>query len=297
MILVTGARGFLGQYCLRELSKYKLPLFLTTSDKNACGKRNGYTFYYLNLEDRGSLSVLPRTVDTVIHFAAVVPKKSEIISFTRFMEINAFCVKSLIEKAAERGCRRFIYISTQMVIGKSFYLPVDEKHLPVPSSDYGLSKFVGERYCLSCADFLNMDVISLRFAEIYGARQNSGFVLAHFIERAMNNLHLVVHGDGKICRDLLYVKDAVQAILCALNSNATGIFNIGSGVGVSIRELAETISEVFSHNRSIVEFDYGIKEAGEDFYMDINKARKELNFNPKYSLREGLKDYKSELAK
>lgn len=295
MILITGARGFLGRYCTEEVSKLNSPLFITTSNKRACGKDDNYLFYYLNLEEPESFSILPNNIDTVLHLAAIVPRKNEMMPFSKFIDINAFGVKRLIEAVAEKGCKRFIYASTQMVIEKPFYLPVDETHPLVPLSDYGLSKALGERYCLSYAKFLN--VISLRFARIYGAGETPGFVLTNFINRAINGLPLIVYGQGKIHRDLLYVKDAARAILCALNSNASGVFNIGSGNGVSIRKLAETVSNVFSNGLSPVELKYELKDVGEDFYMDVKKTRRELNFIPRYSLNEGLVDYKLELSK
>jgi len=295
MIIVTGASGFLGQYCVQELSKMNLPLFLATADKKALeDTRNHY--YYLNLKEPESFFALPNTIDTVIHLAAVVPKKNETVLLTEFMDINAIGVKSLIEEVARRGCKRFIYASTQMVIEKPFYLPVDEVHPLVPLSEYGLSKAVGEKYCLFYARSLNIETISLRFAQIYGAGENPGYVLTNFIERARKGLPLIVYGSGKIIRDLLYVKDAVRAILYILHSHAQGIYNIGGGRGVSIKELAEAIAEVFGKGRSRIEYK-NIHEGGEDFYMSIEKARTELGFVPQYSLREGLADYKAHMLK
>ena len=105
MILVTGARGFLGRYCLRELLRLNEPLFLTTGNKNACGKDGNLTFTYLNLEEKDSFNKLPDRIDTVIHLAALIPKKNEIISFSRFMDVNACGVERLLKVVSERGCK------------------------------------------------------------------------------------------------------------------------------------------------------------------------------------------------
>ncbi|MBI4619833.1 MAG: NAD(P)-dependent oxidoreductase [Desulfobacterales bacterium] len=297
MILVTGARGFLGRYCLRELSRLDEPLFLTTGNKNACGKDGNLTFNYLNLEEKDSFNNLPDRIDTVIHLAALIPKKNETISFSRFMDVNACGVERLLKAVSKRGCKRFIYASTQMVVEKAFYLPVDEAHPLVPTTDYGITKAIGEKYCLSLQEALNLDVISLRFVGIFGAGENPGFVLTNFIEKATKGLPLLVHGSGKEEKDLLYVKDAAQAVIKALNSRAIGVFNIGSGRGTSIKELAETISEVFGEGISMVEFSPAITDSCSSFYMDIGKARHELGFAPQYSLKDGLADYKRELEK
>ena len=150
---------------------------------------------------------------------------------------------------------------------------------------------------MSYDDSLGMSVVSLRFAQIYGYGENPGFVLTSFIDRAQKGLPLIVYGSGKVIRDLLYVKDAVRAILLALHSDVWGGYNIGSGRGVSIKELAEAISDVFSEGISPIEYRYDVKDEGCDFYMAGEKARTELGFVPRYSLREGLIDYKTELLK
>lgn len=295
MIVVTGARGFIGRYCVRELSKLKNPLFLTTSSREKISQEG--KIHYLNLEELKSFTALPDTIDTVIHLAAAIPKKNEAISFSKFMDVNAMGVKLIFEAAVQRGCHRFIYASTQMVIEKPFYLPVDEVHPLVPLSDYGLSKAIGEKYCLSLAKDYNITAVSLRFARIYGAGENPGFVLTNFIGRAQRRLPLILHGSGKTLRDLLYVKDAVKAIVCVLQSKASGIFNIGSGNGISIRELAESIASVFGNGNIPVEFRHDLKDEGTDFYMSTAKATEELGFVPQYSLLEGLTDYQTELMK
>jgi UDP-glucose 4-epimerase len=294
MILVTGARGFLGRYCLKELYKLRKPLFLTTSNKRVCGDNSDY--YYLNLEEPESFSVLPENIDTVIHLAAIIPEKNKVVPFKKFMDVNALAVRRLIETVAMRGCRRFIYASTQMVVEKPFYLPVDEDHPLVPDSDYGLSKAVGERYCQSYAERSNIKVIVLRFSHIFGAGEKPGYVLTKFIERAEKSLPLTVFGSGRDRMDLLYVKDAAKAVSCALHSDVSGIFNIGSGVGISVRELAKATSDVFSNGVSSIEFKHERKDSGRDFHLDIRKAKEAIGFTPKYSLAEGLMDYKSELS-
>ena len=293
MIVVTGARGFLGRYCVQELSKLNIPLFLTTSNNRISKEEK---IHYLDLEKPENYDNLPDTIDTVIHLAAAIPQKNEVIPFSRFMEVNASGVRLLMEAAAKRGCVRFIYASTQMLVEKPFFLPVNEVHPMVLLSDYGLSKAVGEKYCLFYAKSYNMEAISLRLARIYGAGENPGFVLTRFIDLARKGLPLIVHGSGNILRDLLYVKDAARAVVCALQSKATGIFNIGSGKGVSIKELAESIARVFGNGKIPIEFRHDLGDNEADFYLSIEKARTELGFWPYYSLGDGLADYKVELS-
>lgn len=297
MIVITGSTGFLGKYCVQEMSNTGLPLFLTTSNEKLVKEDGGHQFHYLNLNETESFNSLPYGIHTVLHLAAVIPQKDNYIPLLKFIDINAIGVKRLMEAAAKKGCKRFIYASTQMVVERAFYLPVDEVHPMVLQSDYGLSKALGEKYCLELAESLKMSAISLRFAQIYGYGENPGFVLTNFIDRALKGLPLPIYGSGRIVRDLLYVKDAVKAILLTLQSTTEGVFNIGSGKGVSIKELAESIADVFGSGKVSVEFNRDMTGEGYDFYLSTNKARTELGFVPGYSLREGLSDYKAEMFK
>ncbi len=137
MIVVTGARGFVGKYLIERLKSSNLTLSFTTSNKEALNRPGGESFCYLNLKDSESFNNLPEEIGTVIHLAARVPKRGERVSFREFMDINSVGLKKLLSAVKSRGCERFIYASTQMVIEKPFYLPVDEEHPLVPLSDYG----------------------------------------------------------------------------------------------------------------------------------------------------------------
>ena len=296
MIVVTGARGFVGKYLIERLKSSNLTLSFTTSNKEALNRPGGESFCYLNLKDSESFNNLPEEIGTVIHLAARVPKRGERVSFREFMDINSVGLKKLLSAVKSRGCERFIYASTQMVIEKPFYLPVDEEHPLVPLSDYGLSKAVGERYCLSYGESLGLKVIYLRFARIFGAGQNPGYALTEFIERALKGLTLTVHGEGCLKRDLIYVKDAVSAIVSVLESGACGVFNIGGAKPVSMKELAQAIVDVFGGEGTSLSFKESLEEQGCDMYLDATKAYKELGFKPKYDLKEALLDYKSQLS-
>lgn len=294
MIVVTAATGFIGGYLVRELRGKNEALCLTSRNR---AKLDGGGFCRLDLDEPESFSALPDGIDSFVHLAAAIPQRGEVIPFERYMAVNAIALRQLLEAVSRKGCRKFVYASTQMVVERPFYLPVDEGHPLVAASDYGLSKAVGERYCLSYAESSGMKVVALRFARIYGAGENPGFMLTDFIGRAMRGMPLPVHGTGGARRDMLYVKDAVRAILCALDSDASGVFNIGSGVGVSIREISEAISEVFSGGASAVEFRAATGDEGRDFFFDIGKAGRELGFVPRYSLKAGLTDYRLEMEK
>lgn len=293
MILITGAQGFLGRYLVEDMSHIHQPFFLTTSQREIKHDKNGFPLHYLNLTEPESFSNLPDEIDTVVHLAALIPRKNQGISFEKYIKVNVLGTKRLMEAVKLRNCKRFIYASTQMVIEKPFYLPVDENHPLVPLSDYGLSKAVGERLCLSLARELNIQTVSLRFSRIFGIGENPGFLMSIFIERAIKGLPLKVYGTGRVRRDLIYVKDAARALIKAIDSDTCGVLNIGSGEGISIKEMAETISQIFGIGKSVVEFDTSFEEEGEDLWLDVRRAGRDLGFAATYTFRKGLEDYQS----
>ena len=111
-----------------------------------------------------------------------------------------------------------------------------------------------------------------------------------FVDNALCGRPLLVYGSGNGLRDFIYVKDIVMANLCALRSNSVGIYNIGSGVGTNIVELAKTVIKVFDAKSTIV-FDETKPEDESQIIMDILKAEKDLGYRPRYDLESGLKDY------
>ncbi|MEI7752091.1 MAG: NAD(P)-dependent oxidoreductase [Candidatus Omnitrophota bacterium] len=295
MILLTGATGFLGKHLLGRLQADGRPV--CPASKHAQSSECKEEFQQLDMEDPESFDNLPEQIDTVIHLAALVPQKGSVFSFDRYMAINATGVKRLIQESARRGCREFIYASTQMVIEKALHEPVDEDHPVVPISDYGFSKATGERFCLSLGAELGVKSVSLRFARIYGPWQRPGYVLTDFIDRARQGLPLHVFG-AQGTRELIYVTDAVEAILAVMEAKLSGIFNIGTGRSVTTLTLAETIADVFSGGVSTVlisEMDAGPTLS--DFCFDVTKAKRDLGFSARFTLKEGLRDYKLALER
>jgi UDP-glucose 4-epimerase len=295
MILITGASGFIGNYLIKELQRESDKLFLTTKN-NKLVKQNKI-YHYLDISNKESFKNIPNKIDTVIHLAGLIPNKNKTHSFKQYMEINVRGTERLLQASAKSHCRRFIYISSQMVVEKPFYLPVDEDHPYVCQSDYSFTKAIAERVCIDFCKSNSIELASLRLSRVFGFGANPGYVLTSFINQAINGKQLIVTGTGKKCRDLIYVKDAVNAIRLAVYSNSSGVFNIGCGYGISIKELAGNILDVFGNKDSSVQFNKTVVENGFDNWMDTTKANKKLHFKAQFSLLNGLKDYNKEMEK
>ena len=281
-ILITGASGFLGSYLVEKLVDAGQDILCTKFD----------------ITKRENFDSLPNSIDTVVHLAARVPKVSMPALMRDCIEVNGLGTNNIIGWCLGRGVKKVIYASTQMMYGTPQYLPVDEEHPVLPQghySGYSISKYLGELFCERARVDFQLNCISLRFSRIYGYGENPGFVLTKFIDLARSEKTLTVYGEGKSKRDLLYVKDAVNAIMLALDSPYQGIYNIGSGQIVSMIELAQTVSKVFSGSMSSVLCSSTGSGSEADFYLDIRKAQRDLGFVPQYSLESGLADYRKEV--
>ena len=186
-----------------------------------------------------------------------------------------------------------MFVSSCAVFGDPEFLPVREEYRTVPISPYAESKLLGERYCLGFQRrqlLSGLFCVSLMFmVQGKGMNDYSG-VITKFIDRVRRKEPLVVYGDGSQTRDFVNVYDIVDAVLAAMkSSDAEGeVFNVGSGKPTSINMLAKTILELSGGNSTIR---YEKSRAGDikDTYADISKANKLLGFEPKISLKDGLR--------
>ena len=138
-----------------------------------------------------------------------------------------------------------------------------------------------------------MPTASLRYLNVYGPRQdptgNYAAAIPRFISRILDNNPPIIYGDGTQTRDFVFVSDVVKANILAAESNATGVYSIASGKKISINDLAETIINIIGKKLKPI---YEKPRLGDikDSWADISKAKKELHFEPKYQLTEGLKE-------
>ena len=289
-ILITGTSGLIGKYLLKYLSNknyYIIPSCRNPKDSDTLK---------LDINNREDFYTLPKSIDTVIHLAALLPTNTLTQSTKEMVETNSLGTNTLLNWCVYRGIKKVIFTSTGMVYGPARYLPIDEDHPKLPrgpKSSYGLSKLLGELFCLRFQEDFKMNCTLLRLSEVYGFGSRSGYILSKFIGLAEEGNPLVIYGEGTTERDLLYLKDLGPLLETLLNSNYSGVYNIGSGTGTSIKFLAESLVEIYTKG-STIEYERNIKEATSSIILNIQKARRDLNFNPQYSLLEGLRDLKSD---
>jgi UDP-glucose 4-epimerase len=292
-ILITGGCGFVGTNlvaCLRTRSTVHIRVF----DNEVLGRREHLgefdgEFIHGDIRDAEAVDAALDGVDAVVHLAADT-RVIDSIANPRFnFETNVVGTINLLEAMRRRRIGRLVNASTGGAIIGEVEPPVHEEMLPRPIAPYGAAKLAVEGYCSAYAGSYGLRTLSLRFSNVYGPRSfHKGSVVAAFMKRLLSGEGLTVYGDGGQTRDFVFVGDLCNGIAAALDGEATGVVQLGSGRPVTINELIEEIRRVVAPRR--VDVDYKPARAGEIYatYCDISKARRELGFQAETSLPTGL---------
>jgi UDP-glucose 4-epimerase len=293
--LVTGGAGFIGSNLTRTLLEYGAEV--TVLDDFSTGRLEQLPVHpHLEVVEADlcryeHLDEITSRMDYVFHLAAQVGNIKSIETPVRDAETNVVATVRLLDACRGSRIKRLVYSSSSAIFGEADRLPIDEDHAVRPASFYAVSKLTGERYVRLAAELLSIPTVSLRYFNVYGLPMEDNEytgVISIFLRRLEHDQPLVIYGDGAQVRDFIYVDDVIQANLrAALKGRPGGVYNIGTGSGTTIRELATILMEVTSRSTPIEHADVRPGEVQRST-ADISRARLELDFAPRYSVREGL---------
>jgi UDP-glucose 4-epimerase len=292
-ILVTGGAGFIGSNVVDGLINKVYKTFVV--DNFSSGKRTFIPqeaeFYHLDIMDRDLDSIFKEVKpNVVIHLAAQIDVQKSMNHPLLDSEINILGTIKIPELCKKYNSK-LVYSSSAAVYGNSIYLPIDEKHPINPLSNYGISKYTPEMYIKLYSQLYNLDFTILRYANVYGIRQEAnreGGVVSIFIERMLNHTCPVIYGDGEQTRDFIYVEDVVSAILASLTLGSRGIYNISGNSLTSNNELVNKINILLNSNLKPQKKE---NRSGDIVHSCLNNqlAFNDLGWKPTYTLREGLR--------
>lgn len=296
-ILVTGGCGFIGSNLIAYLLDNKLAQ-VKVLDNESLGKKEyignlEFEFMPGDIRSTSDLEDAMTGVDGVVHLAADTRVIDSIENPTHNFETNVMGTFNVLKVAKNLGINSVVNASTAGAILGDVKPPVHENIVPKPIAPYGASKLATEGYCSAFAGAYNLNVVSVRFTNVYGERSyHKGSVVAHFLKRILSGQNLTIYGDGSQLRDYIYVKDLCYGIYqCLLQADSLRgeVFQLGTGIPTSVNELVslirETVGEKYPFSVNHEDFRQGeIKEV----YTDISKSRKMLGFEPKMNLKDGL---------
>ena len=294
--LITGGAGFIGSHIARTLLERGDTVRVL--DNFSTGKRDNLTGLDVeviesDLRDASALTQACHAVDTIFHEAAFVSVPQSMREPNDCFDVNVTGTASLFEAARKAGVRRIVFATSAAVYGDVEDYPLTEESPLRPLSPYAASKRVDEIYGQLYTTSFGLEVVALRYFNVYGPRQrpDSQYAAAVpiFIQRLLDNKPITIYGDGGQTRDLIYVGDVVRANLIAAEHPAAPgqIFNICTGVETRLLDLIEHLQELFP---SAPEPQFTEPRAG-DIYRSIgseHKAADLLHFRAEVGLGEGL---------
>lgn len=305
-VLVTGGAGFIGRWVVKRLlsSGYDVLAYDNLSSgslKNINEFLNNKRFKFVegDILDVKKMKKVFEDVDICIHLAAQINVQKSIENPEETFRVNVIGTHNVLEECRRRDAK-LVLVGTCLVYDTTQGKPISENHPVKPASPYASSKLAGEEIALSYFRAYRLPVVITRPFNTYGPFQRSnaeGGVVSIFIKRKLEKKPLLVFGDGKQTRDLLYVEDCADFIIRAMESRgAVGeIINAGTGRDVSINELALMIC---GNPKMIKHVKHPHPQAEiRKLVCDFSKARKLLGWMPTTSLEEGIKKTEQWLAR
>ncbi len=178
-----------------------------------------------------------------------------------------------------------LYASSIGVYGIPKYLPIDEECPTNPVTFYGCGKLGAEKYLKLFSNTHSVPLTIMRYSSVYGPRNRTKRALPTFINLALEDKPIILHGNGDTFNDFIYISDVIDATKSGILRNQSEIYNVGSGIKCTVLQLAQKIIELTNSKSQIK---YSNKSSDYDYVFDISKAKNNLGFFPKVSIEEGL---------
>ncbi len=294
-ILVTGGAGFIGSHLVDALmgEGHEVVVLDDLSSGTVKNLPRKIRFIKLDVRSNNIFTLFSdERFDAVYHLAAQMDVRKSVADPRFDASVNIIGGINILEAAVRNKVARFVFASTGGAIyGEQDYFPADEKHPTRPLSPYGIAKLSFENYLFFYKHVYGLEYVTLRFANVYGPRQNphgEAGVVAIFTSKMLAGEAPVINGDGKQTRDYIYVGDIVSAAVKALVHPETGIFNLGTSVETDVNVLFRRIREFVG---SDCPEQHGPAKAGEQLrsVLDVSLAKSKLGWEPVVGIEEGLK--------
>lgn len=301
--LVTGGAGFIGSNIVEYLLRYgagKVRVF----DNLATGRASNieefktnpsFEFFEGDICSLDSCRKACEGMDFVSHQAALGSVPRSINEPWKTNEVNVGGFVNILTAAKDTGVKRFVYASSSSVYGDEQSLPKVEEKIGRQLSPYAVSKYTNELYADVFNKVYGLDVIGLRYFNIFGPKQDPNgmyaAVIPLFVSKILKKEEVFIDGDGEQTRDFTFVENAVQAnikaMLCDKFALTSRVFNVAVNRNFSVNELYKSIQQQLESSHLPT---YRSARAGDirNSLADISKAKQQLSYNPRFDFKAGL---------
>lgn len=309
-ILVTGGAGFIGSNLCEELLGWGAKV--TCLDNFATGKRENIEIFKNNPNftliegDIRDLETCQKACDgqeLVLHQAALGSVPRSINDPITSNDVNVGGFLNMLVAARDHGVKKLVYAASSSTYGDSESLPKVEEKIGKPLSPYAITKYVNELYADVFKKTYDFDTIGLRYFNVFGRKQDPkgayAAVIPKFVMQLMNHEPPIINGGGEYSRDFTYIDNVIQMNLLSLTTESTDalnqIYNVAFGERTTLNDLVTYLKQYlseFDEKIADVEIIYGDYRKGDvpHSLASIEKAKKLLHYNPKFSMKEGLKE-------
>lgn len=293
-ILVTGGAGFIGSNLVDRLLKDNYKVVVV--DNLETGKFENINpkvkFYNLDICSLKISKIFKKEKpEVVFHFAALVDVGESIKNPLQEVKTNIFGSVNILENCINFNVKKVIFASSAAVYDKTNVLPTSEDNKLNPRSPYGISKLTIEKYLNYYYTIFGLSFVVLRFANVYGKRQNSNGkagVIAIFCDKILNKKSLIIYGSGKQTRDFIYVEDVVESAILSMKENINGFFNVGTGKETSINNVLKVIG-LESGLKFKKKYILSKEDEQQRSCLDCKKAKRVLKWQAKFNFSEGIR--------
>lgn len=294
-ILITGGAGFIASHIADAYLAAGHQV--TIVDDLSGGRRenipSGAKFHQMDIRDKAVADLIAdERFEVINHHAAQMDVRRSVADPGFDASVNVLGFLNVMEAARRNGVKKVIFASTGGAIyGEQDYFPADEEHPLRPLSPYGITKLTTEKYLFFYQQVYGINSVVLRYANIYGPRQNphgEAGVIAIFATRLIRNEPTVINGDGQQTRDYVFVADVVQANLHALSYQGSDVFNVGTGIEHDVNALFHQLAKSL---RPGAPETHGPAKAGEQMRSVITSEKmfRTFGWRPRTTLEDGLR--------
>ena len=256
-------------------------------------KYNNCQFVMGDVRDSICVKNAAKDCREIYHLAALIAIPYSYHSPHSYIETNITGTLNILQAAKERNLNRIIHTSTSEVYGTAKYVPIDEKHPIVGQSPYSASKIGADQAAYSFFTSFELPIVIARPFNTFGPRQSGRAIIPTIISQILAGRTSLKLGDVTTTRDFNYVSDTINGLIMLAETDVGGgeVYNIGSGLEITIADLCGIIAEI-SDREIIIETDDARRRPPKSevtrLCADNNKIAKDIGWKPVYSGREGL---------
>ena len=298
-VLVIGGAGFIGSHIVEELLEEDVGEIVVYDNLTRGSRKNlevalgdqRVRLFEGDVTHTDVLDAAMEGADYVFHLAALWLLHCYEYPRAAF-QVNIEGTFNVLEACVRHQVKKLVYSSSASVYGDAAFTPMTEDHPYNNRTFYGATKIAGEHMCRAFHDRYGLDYVGLRYMNVYGARQDYLGAYTAVMMKMLDNIDqgkpLILYGDGSQTYDFVYVTDVARSNVCALRAQTTdNFYNVGRGIGTSIKELADLLLEITGSNVGIQ-----FEPAGQTFVTQrigsTERAQSELGFEAKVTLADGL---------